>query len=207
MTLEKRICSLPPIRLASEESRSPPMVLLGGGLAGGGAAEAAAAKCVPALLPPVLWGVMAGISKSPNPSNTWRGRGENGETSEKQHRLQPRRCLIHQWHGQMWGWAVRCRCYSIRSQRCNTCMMGGRAVKVCEHSEGHNYTWIHMRAACIRTMNTGCFWKKALVLSLSSKSLQVLIPGEDNRNLWVLTKSVSAKVGGHHLFCPMNPSD
>lgn len=70
MTLEKRVCSLPPIRLASEESRSPPMVLLGGALAAGGAAEAAAAKCVPVVLPPVLWGVMAGISKSPNPSNT-----------------------------------------------------------------------------------------------------------------------------------------
>lgn len=57
----------PPTRLASEESRSPPMVLVGGGVAGGAPVLPAV---LPAVLPPVLWGVMAGISKSPNPPNT-----------------------------------------------------------------------------------------------------------------------------------------
>lgn len=64
--------SSPPIRLASEESRSPPMVLEGGGVAGGTAAVPAATgvPLLPAVLPPVLCGVTAGISKSPNPPNT-----------------------------------------------------------------------------------------------------------------------------------------
>lgn len=85
---------LPPIRLASDESRSPPMVLVGGGVAGGAAAMPPPPigvpmlpAVLPAVLPPVLWGVTADISKSPNPSNTW-GEGRNGGTPEKQHRLQ-----------------------------------------------------------------------------------------------------------------------
>lgn len=82
---------LPPIRLASDESKSPPMVLVAGGVAGGAAAMPPTPTGVPmlpavlpAVLPPVLWGVTAGISKSPNPSNTW-GEGGNGWKSEKQH--------------------------------------------------------------------------------------------------------------------------
>lgn len=74
-----RCCSVPPTRLASDESRSPPMVLVGGGVAGGMRGIPPAATGVPmlpavlpAVLPPVLWGVTAGISRSPNPSNTWR---------------------------------------------------------------------------------------------------------------------------------------
>ncbi len=96
----RKICSIPPIRLASEESRSPPMVLLGGGVAGGTAAMPPAATGVPmlpavlpAVLPPVLCGVTAGISRSPNPSNTWE-EGGNGRTSEKHHRLQTCKSLI-----------------------------------------------------------------------------------------------------------------
>ena len=88
--------SLPPTRLASDESRSPPMVLVEGGVAGGAAAmptPATGVPMLPAVLPPVLWGVMAGINKSPNPSNT-RGEGWNGGTSEKQHRLQACKSLI-----------------------------------------------------------------------------------------------------------------
>lgn len=66
MTPDKKSCSLPPIRLASDESRSPPMVLVGGGVAGGAAAMPPTAKLpaatgvpmlpavVPAVLPPVL---------------------------------------------------------------------------------------------------------------------------------------------------------
>lgn len=81
LTPYKNIYSLPPIRLASEESRSPPMVLLGGGVAGGATAMPAATGVppLPAVLPPVLCGVTAGISKSPNPSNTWVGRAETAK--------------------------------------------------------------------------------------------------------------------------------
>lgn len=74
---KENIYSIPPIRLANEESRSPPMVLLGGGVAGGMTEMPEATgvpmlpAVLPAVLPPVLWGVTAGISKSPNPSNTW----------------------------------------------------------------------------------------------------------------------------------------
>lgn len=89
-----------PIRLASDESRSPPMVLVGVGVAGGAAAmppPVMGAPMLPAVLPaelpPVLWGVTAGISKSPNPPNTWE-EGGNGRTSEKQHGLQTRKSLI-----------------------------------------------------------------------------------------------------------------
>lgn len=76
---------IPPIKLAREESRSPPMVLLGGGVAGGATAMPAATgvpllpAVLPAVLPPVLCGVTAGISKSPNPSNTWVGRAETAK--------------------------------------------------------------------------------------------------------------------------------
>lgn len=98
---DRKRCSLPPIRLASEESRSPPMVLLGGGVAGGAAVIPPTAMGVPmlpavlpAVLPPVLWGVTAGISKAPNPSNTWWREGGNDGTAEKQHRLQICKSLI-----------------------------------------------------------------------------------------------------------------
>lgn len=69
----KNICSLPPIRLASEESRSPPMVLVAGGAAATPVATGVPLlpAVLPAVLPPVLCGVTAGISKSPNPPNTW----------------------------------------------------------------------------------------------------------------------------------------
>lgn len=73
-------CSPPPIRLASDESRSPPVVLVGGGVAGGAAATPPTPTGVPmlpavlpAVLPPVLWGVTEGISRSPKPSSTWSG--------------------------------------------------------------------------------------------------------------------------------------
>lgn len=80
-TTDKKIWSLPPIRLSSAKSRSPATVLLGGWVAGGAAAMPVVMgvpmvpAVLPAVLPPVLWGVMAGISKSPNPSKTWGGRG------------------------------------------------------------------------------------------------------------------------------------
>lgn len=128
-------CCLPPTRLASDESRSPPMVLVGGGVAGGAAAMPAAATGVPmlpavlpAVLPPVLWGVTEGISKSPNPSNTW-GEGGNGGTSEKQHRLQTCKSLIWLQHRQRADvrpdGTVRGKssCDSIGSHLCIACTM------------------------------------------------------------------------------------
>ena len=126
-------CCLPPIKLASDESRSPPMVLVGGGVAGGAAATPPSATGVPmlpavlpAVLPPVLWGVTAGISKSPNPSNTW-GEGGSGGTSEKQHRLQTCKSLILLQHGQQTGVrpdrtvGVQSSCDSIGCYLCLTC--------------------------------------------------------------------------------------
>lgn len=94
----KNICSLPPIRLASEESRSPPMVLVAGGVAGGAAATPVATgvpllpAVLPAVLPPVLCGVTAGISKSPNPPNTW---VEGAEVTEGRWRSVPDRVVTH----------------------------------------------------------------------------------------------------------------
>lgn len=104
----KVICRLPPIRLASDESRSPPMVLVAGGVAGGTAATPVATgvpplpAVLPAVLPPVLCGVTAGISKSPNPPNTWVG-SRGGETSVEEGRRQQVPDLVAAQSGGRWN--------------------------------------------------------------------------------------------------------
>lgn len=65
------------------------MVLVGGGVAGGTAATPGVmgVPMLPAVLPPVLWGVTAGISKSPNPSNTWERETAQHQTNDTDYSL------------------------------------------------------------------------------------------------------------------------
>lgn len=71
---------MPPTRFASEESKSPPMdgrliAVMPPPTAGATLVFPPALPVLPTLLP-VDWGVMAGISRSPNPPNTYRERVE-----------------------------------------------------------------------------------------------------------------------------------
>ncbi len=87
-----------PTKLASEESKSPPMGLIGwaaaeGAIVGVIAGAIAGTIVNPVMgtipgvngvlaaamgVPPVLWGVMAGIRRSPNTSNTGVGTKKSG---------------------------------------------------------------------------------------------------------------------------------
>lgn len=192
----KNICSLPPIRLASEESRSPPIVLVAGRAAATPVATGVPLlpAVLPAVLPPVLCGVTAGISKSPNPPNTW---VEGAEVKEGRWRSVPDLLVTHS------------------AGRCNSRLLSEGTIQLLQHQLAvphmHNTgdgcgcisalggTLVELGTcslnSALSSKQSGCFLGGFLWVFLQSgqKIKQVFIPWNHHWHTWLAIKTLFLK--------------